>query len=247
MGKHRGCIFYILHFSVYSVVVLSEQNECAIGMTGLHCNIPCRYPSYGKGCQSLCYCSKINCNATTGCKDGIKRSTYQTRKSTNAKQLDNVIVPTTGTEACPIGFTGSDCEIKCRFPAYGVLCQSACNCTKDQCNHISGCDATKTKAVTITLTRDLLTRAPNSRKLYHGSTMQSSTLNGKAINSSTNGVKNISGNDNSTRVLKIAIAVLTVIALILIVTYKCVAPLQKKYYFVKSNQASCEELIITDE
>ena len=77
--------------------------------------------------------------------------------------------------------------------------------------------------------------------------MQSSTFNGKAINSSANGVKNISGNDNSTRVLKIAIAVLTVIALILIVIYKCVAPLQKKYYFVKSNQASCEELIITDE
>ena len=77
--------------------------------------------------------------------------------------------------------------------------------------------------------------------------MQSSTFNGKAINSSANGVKNISGNDNSTSVLKIAIAVLTVIALILIVTYKCVAPLQKKYYFVKSNQASCEELIITDE
>ena len=42
--------------------------------------------------------------------------------------------------ACPIGFTGSACEIKCRFPAYGALCQSACNCTKDQCNHISGCD-----------------------------------------------------------------------------------------------------------
>ena len=42
--------------------------------------------------------------------------------------------------ACPIGLTGSACEIKCRFPAYGVLCQSACNCTKDQCNHISGCD-----------------------------------------------------------------------------------------------------------
>ena len=30
--------------------------------------------------------------------DGMERSTYQTRKSTNAKQLDNVIVPTTGTE-----------------------------------------------------------------------------------------------------------------------------------------------------
>ena len=30
--------------------------------------------------------------------DGMDRSIYQTRKSTNAKQLDNVIVPTTGTE-----------------------------------------------------------------------------------------------------------------------------------------------------
>ena len=30
--------------------------------------------------------------------DGLGRSTYQTRKSTNDKQLDNVIVPTTGTE-----------------------------------------------------------------------------------------------------------------------------------------------------
>ena len=42
--------------------------------------------------------------------------------------------------ACSIGFTGSACEIPCRFPAYGALCQSACNCTKDQCNHVSGCD-----------------------------------------------------------------------------------------------------------
>nr|XP_022294821.1 uncharacterized protein LOC111104937 [Crassostrea virginica] len=129
----------------------------------------------------------------------MERSTYQTRKSTNAKQLDNVIVPMTGTKACPIGFTGSACEIKCRFPAYGTLCQSACNCTKDQCDHISGCDATNTKAVTRTLTRDLLTLASNSRKLYHGSTMQSSTFNGKTINSKANGVKNISGNDNSTQ------------------------------------------------
>ena len=30
--------------------------------------------------------------------DGLGRSTYQTRKSTNVKQLDNVIGPTTGTE-----------------------------------------------------------------------------------------------------------------------------------------------------
>nr|XP_022292631.1 multiple epidermal growth factor-like domains protein 10 isoform X3 [Crassostrea virginica] len=197
MWKHSGCIFHLIHFSINSALVvsntkLSEQNECAIGMSGRLCTAPCRYPSYGKRCQSMCYCSKISCNAKTGCKDGMERSIYQTRKSTNAKQLDNVIVPTTGTEACPKGFTGSACEIKCRFPAYGALCQSACNCTKDQCNHISGCDVTERNAVTENLSQD-----SNSKKSYHGTTMQMPTFIEEAMNSSSSDKKKIFGNDNT--------------------------------------------------
>ena len=60
---------FVLFISTYNYCCFDSQpKECAVGMMGAQCTIPCRYPSYGKGCQSRCYCSENNCNATTGCK-----------------------------------------------------------------------------------------------------------------------------------------------------------------------------------
>nr|XP_011454287.2 multiple epidermal growth factor-like domains protein 11 [Crassostrea gigas] len=40
---------------------------------------------------------------------------------------------------CPDGFTGVNCSIKCRFPSYGYRCQSACNCSEENCEASTGC------------------------------------------------------------------------------------------------------------
>lgn len=42
--------------------------------------------------------------------------------------------------ACPDGFIGNNCQIPCRFPGYGYWCQSECQCSKNYCNHITGCN-----------------------------------------------------------------------------------------------------------
>ncbi|XP_078321485.1 uncharacterized protein LOC111111803 [Crassostrea virginica] len=41
--------------------------------------------------------------------------------------------------SCTIGYIGSDCKLPCRYPSYGHLCQSACDCVVTYCDHIYGC------------------------------------------------------------------------------------------------------------
>ncbi|XP_061185882.1 scavenger receptor class F member 1-like [Saccostrea echinata] len=41
---------------------------------------------------------------------------------------------------CEIGFTGTYCDIPCRYPAYGYLCQKSCNCKEIFCNFSTGCE-----------------------------------------------------------------------------------------------------------
>nr|XP_022303165.1 uncharacterized protein LOC111110827 isoform X1 [Crassostrea virginica] len=41
--------------------------------------------------------------------------------------------------SCSIGYIGSDCKLPCRYPSYGHLCQSACDCAVTYCDHIYGC------------------------------------------------------------------------------------------------------------
>lgn len=41
--------------------------------------------------------------------------------------------------ACLSGYYGPNCTFPCRFPNYGLECQSECDCDEQQCNHISGC------------------------------------------------------------------------------------------------------------
>ncbi|XP_062603279.1 uncharacterized protein LOC134265051 [Saccostrea cucullata] len=43
--------------------------ECKDGFQDLdeNCRRPCRYPSYGKDCQSHCNCAELNCDFKRGC------------------------------------------------------------------------------------------------------------------------------------------------------------------------------------
>ncbi|XP_062617396.1 uncharacterized protein LOC134279068, partial [Saccostrea cucullata] len=38
-----------------------------LGYQGIDCSSYCRYPNYGDGCQQLCVCDEMFCNAETGC------------------------------------------------------------------------------------------------------------------------------------------------------------------------------------
>ena len=41
---------------------------CPIGFYGNNCTSPCRYPSFGTGCQGFCPCSKEFCDNISGCR-----------------------------------------------------------------------------------------------------------------------------------------------------------------------------------
>lgn len=43
---------------------------------------------------------------------------------------------------CETGYFGHDCNIPCRYPSYGIDCQSGCVCPREQCDHIIGCSQT---------------------------------------------------------------------------------------------------------
>ncbi|XP_056014982.1 cell death abnormality protein 1-like [Ostrea edulis] len=90
-----------------------ECKECPLGFTGKNCFLKCRYPSYGKLCQSECNCLKEHCNFSTGC------------------DVDQ--------NECFLGFTGINCSMECRYPAYGKHCQRECNCSEEYCNLATGC------------------------------------------------------------------------------------------------------------
>ena len=48
----------------------------------------------------------------------------------------NIVLFFTG---CDSGYIGRLCDIKCRFPNYGLRCQSECKCFEKDCHHIHGC------------------------------------------------------------------------------------------------------------
>ncbi|XP_061195998.1 cell death abnormality protein 1-like [Saccostrea echinata] len=53
----------------------SAANVCLTGYQGDNCDIKCRYPNYGDGCQSICLCEKEHCYHDTGCKGSDERTT----------------------------------------------------------------------------------------------------------------------------------------------------------------------------
>lgn len=40
---------------------------CENGFTGTNCVTKCQYPTYGKGCQSVCDCNATVCDSVNGC------------------------------------------------------------------------------------------------------------------------------------------------------------------------------------
>uniref|UniRef100_A0A8W8JI24 Uncharacterized protein n=1 Tax=Magallana gigas TaxID=29159 RepID=A0A8W8JI24_MAGGI len=44
-------------------------------------------------------------------------------------------------EQCMQGFTGENCSSACPYPTYGRDCQELCNCSKDICDVITGCQS----------------------------------------------------------------------------------------------------------
>ncbi|XP_062566014.1 multiple epidermal growth factor-like domains protein 10 [Saccostrea cucullata] len=82
---------------------------CSVGYFGPECELPCRYPNYGDGCQSACLCVQQLCDHINGCKE------------------------------CPLGFVGESCQRNCSYPHYGENCKSECKCREEQCDFVTGC------------------------------------------------------------------------------------------------------------
>lgn len=45
---------------------------------------------------------------------------------------------------CPDGSYNEDCRDKCPYPFYGHKCGSICDCSNETCNHVTGCNSSKT-------------------------------------------------------------------------------------------------------
>lgn len=45
---------------------------------------------------------------------------------------------------CPDGWFSDNCSSECPFPYYGHLCTSTCDCDNETCNHVTGCNSSKT-------------------------------------------------------------------------------------------------------
>lgn len=45
-------------------------SACIDGFLGQECNIPCKYPTYGRKCQFICSCSIKFCDVALGCWQG---------------------------------------------------------------------------------------------------------------------------------------------------------------------------------
>ncbi|XP_078339135.1 uncharacterized protein LOC111133866 isoform X2 [Crassostrea virginica] len=103
----------IMIFVWLFIFFIQRTTGCPDGFYGINCEIPCRYPNFGHGCQQNCNCTMEFCDFNKGCR-------------TN--------------KGCPNGFYGVKCRDKCRYPNYGVQCQSLCACESQLCNHISGCN-----------------------------------------------------------------------------------------------------------
>lgn len=54
-------------------------------------------------------------------------------------------------KACKDGFIGDNCLTKCPQMYFGPGCTSECNCTKDQCHHVTGCLQSPSKGTCRTL------------------------------------------------------------------------------------------------
>ena len=40
---------------------------------------------------------------------------------------------------CKPGYAGPNCSFNCPYPLYGDGCQGECECSKDECDYVTGC------------------------------------------------------------------------------------------------------------
>ena len=43
------------------------------------------------------------------------------------------------TVECKPGYAGPNCSFNCPHPLYGDGCQGTCECSKDECDSVTGC------------------------------------------------------------------------------------------------------------
>lgn len=53
--------------------------QCEDGYFGQKCISPCRYPSFGRKCQSECICDRSNCNHIKGCENVTDNQLHSTK------------------------------------------------------------------------------------------------------------------------------------------------------------------------
>lgn len=63
-----------LSFAIYYDYINFIYVACEVGDTGPNYTTRCLYPAYGQGCQSVCKCTKKDCNYVYGCK--TQQETY---------------------------------------------------------------------------------------------------------------------------------------------------------------------------
>uniref|UniRef100_A0A8W8JCK9 Uncharacterized protein n=1 Tax=Magallana gigas TaxID=29159 RepID=A0A8W8JCK9_MAGGI len=71
-------------------------------------------------------------------------------------KIDNRCIPIRGHTECDAGTFGPKCEHVCTYPHYGKLCLPKCNCSKDHCSPVNGCDERTINASTSSQTSHIL-------------------------------------------------------------------------------------------
>lgn len=67
--------------------------DCLPGYYKTNCSEPCRYPSYGLGCQKECKCTEKSCHHVFGCSDHKLDGKRSLRKKTDEEYLQVFTMP----------------------------------------------------------------------------------------------------------------------------------------------------------
>lgn len=116
-NSETGCIEGSMTFTIpvsSQVIVTSSfptPKSCPIGYMGKDCKQQCRYPNYGKQCQSFCNCTADFCDHIGGC---------------NVSKIENN--------------SNFDCDKPCAFEDHGVHCYVNCTCFQHLWDNLTGCN-----------------------------------------------------------------------------------------------------------
>lgn len=67
---------------------------------------------------------------------------------------------------CADGFTGQNCIDTCDDTFYGRLCSFRCNCTKENCHHIYGCETDESRRFRVSTNTVELSKLPEATTQY---------------------------------------------------------------------------------